>query len=71
MVAAATPKDVVSKLHTAFVAALQAPETKQRLAIQGADAVSSSPQEFAAYIRNETAKWGKVIKTAGIKLDPL
>jgi tripartite-type tricarboxylate transporter receptor subunit TctC len=71
VVAAATPKDVVSKLHAAFVAALQAPETKQRLAIQGADAVSSSPQEFAAYIRNETAKWAKVIKTAGIKLDPL
>jgi tripartite-type tricarboxylate transporter receptor subunit TctC len=71
VVAAATPKDVLSKLHGAFVAALQAPETRQRLASQGAEAVSSSPQEFAAYMRNETEKWSKVTKAAGIKLDPL
>lgn len=71
VVAAATPQDVLSKLHGALVTVLQAPDTKQRLASQGAEAVSSSPQEFAAYIRRETAKWGKVTKTAGIKLDPL
>ncbi len=71
VVAAATPKDVLSKLHAAFVAALQAPETKQRLASQGAEAVSSTPQEFATYMRNETEKWSKVTKAAGIKLDPL
>jgi len=69
IVAAATPKDVVSTLHAAFVAALQAPETKQRLAGQGADAVTSSPQEFAAYMRSEIEKWGKITRTAGIKLD--
>jgi tripartite-type tricarboxylate transporter receptor subunit TctC len=71
VVAAATPKDVLAKLHSALVSALQAPETKQRLANQGAEAVSSSPQEFAAYMRNETEKWGKVTRSAGIKLDPL
>ena len=71
VVAAATPKDVLAKLHGAFVAALQAPETKQRLASQGAEAVSSTPQEFATYMRNETEKWSKVTKAAGIKLDPL
>ncbi len=71
VVAAATPKDVLAKLHAGLVAALAAPETKQRLAVQGADTVGSSPQEFAAYVRSETAKWGKIVKTAGIKLDPL
>jgi tripartite-type tricarboxylate transporter receptor subunit TctC len=71
VVAAATPKEVLAKLHAAFVSALQAPETKQRLANQGADAVSSSPDEFAAYMRSETEKWSRVTKTAGIKLDPL
>lgn len=71
VVAAATPKDVLAKLHAALVTALLAPETKQRLAVQGADAVSSTPQELAAYMRNETAKWGRIIKTAGIKLDAL
>lgn len=69
IVAAATPKDVVSKLHASLVAALQAPETKQRLEAQGANALSSSPQELAGYMRNETAKWGKIIKAASIKLD--
>lgn len=69
IVAAATPKDIVSKLHASLVAALQAPETKQRMESQGANALSSSPEELAAYMRNETIKWGKIIKTAGIKLD--
>ena len=71
IVAAATPKDIVSKLHASLTSALQAAETKQRLEIQGANALSSSPEELAAYMRNETIKWGKIIKTAGIKLDPL
>jgi len=69
VVAAATPKDIIAKLHGALVAALQAPETKQRLAGQGADAVSSSPEELAAYMRREIEKWGKITRTAGIKLD--
>ena len=71
IVAAATPKDIVSKLHAALTSALQAAETKQRLESQGANALSSSPEELAAYMRNETIKWGKIIKTAGIKLDAL
>lgn len=69
IVAAATPKDVVSRLHASLVAVLQAPETRQRMENQGANALSSSPQELAAHMRNETIKWGKIIKTAGIKLD--
>ncbi len=71
VVAAATPKDILARLHAAFVAALQAPETKQRLANQGAEAVTSTPEEFAAYMRKETEKWSKVTKTAGIKLEAL
>jgi tripartite-type tricarboxylate transporter receptor subunit TctC len=71
IVAAATPKDIVSKLHASLTSALQAVETKQRMESQGANALSSSPEELAAYMRNETIKWGKIIKTAGIKLDPL
>lgn len=69
IVAAATPKDIVAKLHASLASALQAAETKQRMESQGANALSSSPEELAAYMRNETIKWGKIIKTAGIKLD--
>jgi tripartite-type tricarboxylate transporter receptor subunit TctC len=71
IVAAATPKDIVAKLHASLTSALQAAETKQRLENQGANALSSSPEELAAHMRNETIKWGKIIKTAGIKLDAL
>jgi len=71
IVAAATPKDIISRLHASLTSALQAAETKQRLESQGANALSSSPDELAAYMRSETSKWGKIIKTAGIKLDPL
>jgi tripartite-type tricarboxylate transporter receptor subunit TctC len=69
VVAAATPKDVIAKLHAALVTVLQSADTKQRLASQGADIVSSTPEELAAFMREETAKWGKVIKTSGIKID--
>jgi tripartite-type tricarboxylate transporter receptor subunit TctC len=69
IVAAATPKDVLAKLHAALVSALLAPETKQKMEAQGANALSSTPQELAEYMRKETAKWGKIIKAAGIKLD--
>ena len=64
---AATPRDIIIKLHTGVVRALQNPEGRQRLLNDGAEPVGSSPEEFAAYLRSETAKWAKVIQAAGIK----
>ncbi|MBX3662588.1 MAG: tripartite tricarboxylate transporter substrate binding protein [Burkholderiales bacterium] len=64
---AGTPRDIISKLHTGVVRALQNPEVRQRLLNDGAEPVGSSPEEFAAYLRSETAKWAKVIQAAGIK----
>jgi tripartite-type tricarboxylate transporter receptor subunit TctC len=69
VVASATPKDVVARLHALLVTTLQAPDTKQRLAGQGANAVTSTPEELAAFMRDETTKWARVIKTSGIKID--
>jgi len=69
IVASATPKDVMAKLHAGLARALQAPETRERLAPLGADAVSTSPEEFAAFIRKESDKWARIIKTAGVTLD--
>ena len=69
VVAAATPKDVIAKLHAALVTVLESADTKQRLASLGANTVSSTPEELAAFMREETVKWGKVIKTSGIKID--
>jgi len=64
---AKTPKAIVTKVNRDVVAALQAPEAKAALLAQGAEAVPTTPEEFGAFLRKEIAKWGKVIKEAGIK----
>lgn len=64
---AATPRDIITKLHAGVVRALQNPDVRQRLLNDGAEPVGSSPEEFAAYLRSETEKWAKVIKAASIK----
>ncbi len=66
---AGTPREVVAKLQTEIARILVLPEVKARLAADGADAVGNRPDEFAAYIRTEIAKWSKVVKTGGIKLE--
>jgi tripartite-type tricarboxylate transporter receptor subunit TctC len=45
------------------------PEVKEALAKQGAESESSTPEQFAAYIRSELAKWAKVVKDANVRLD--
>jgi tripartite-type tricarboxylate transporter receptor subunit TctC len=64
-----TPDAVVAKLNAATNAALADPAIKTRLADLGISAYASTPTEFAALIASETAKWGKVIRDAGIKAE--
>lgn len=66
---AGTPKDVLNKLSSAFVAALNAPETKARFAALMAELVSSTPDEFGAFMATELAKYEKVVKASGAKVD--
>jgi len=68
-VPAATPPAVITRLNAEFVKVLAMPDVKKRLMDNGIDAVSNTPQQFAAYIRDETAKWASVIKDANVKLD--
>jgi tripartite-type tricarboxylate transporter receptor subunit TctC len=63
----ATPRAIVVRLHGEIVRVLQAADVKGRLSGDGADPVGSSPEEFAAFLRAETAKWAKVVKDAGIQ----
>ena len=65
---AGTPAAVVDRLNREIAAAAAAPEIRERALAAGAEPLTSSPQEFAALIRDEIRKWGQVIRTAGIKL---
>jgi tripartite-type tricarboxylate transporter receptor subunit TctC len=66
---AATPKEIVARLNTEVVKIMKSPEMKQYLTVQGANALSSTPDEARAFIRDETDKWAKVAREAGIKPD--
>ena len=66
---AATPKDVVARLNQAFVAALNAPETKTRFAALLAEPVATSPEAFGAFMAAERAKYEPVVKASGATVD--
>lgn len=63
---AGTPGDIVSKLHGVIVKAVGTRKVAEQLEAVGTDPLSNSPQQFAAHIRAEIAKWGKVVKAAGM-----
>lgn len=64
-----TPPEVVARLNQAFVAALQTPETKARFSNLLAEPVSSSPQDFDRFMKEELAKYQQVVKATGAKVD--
>lgn len=64
---AGTPRAIISKLNASIAKVLVAPELSEFLVADGAEPVSNTPQQFAAYIQGCHAKWGKVIKAAGLK----
>jgi tripartite-type tricarboxylate transporter receptor subunit TctC len=68
VVAAATPVPVAAKLQAAAVEALRSAEVKDKYLSQGGIAVGNSSEEFMAYVKSETERWGKVISAAGIKI---
>ncbi|HSA89979.1 MAG TPA: tripartite tricarboxylate transporter substrate binding protein [Burkholderiales bacterium] len=62
------PNEIINRLNSEIKAALSAPDVRERALSAGAEPFPTSPQEFAAYIREETRKWGEVVKAANIKL---
>ena len=61
----ATPKAIVQKLNTEMVKALNSPEMKERMALQGMDPAPSTPAELTTFVKIETAKWAKAAKDSG------
>jgi tripartite-type tricarboxylate transporter receptor subunit TctC len=66
---AATPKDIVAKLNQAFVAALNSPEVKTRFTVLLAEPVPTRPEQFGVFMKDELAKYEKVVKASGAKVD--
>ena len=66
---AGTPKNVISRLNAELVKIMHSPELKEKLAATGTEPLTSTPEEFAAYIKREIAKWGDVVRKAGVKAD--
>ncbi len=66
---AGTPPDIVNKLSAEIAKALNSPAVKEKLIAGGADPVGNTPEQFAAHIKAEIAKWGSVVKASGAKVD--
>ena len=66
---AGTPREIIMKLNTEVARSLREPDARERLYSIGAEPMNNTPEEFAAYINAEMAKWSKVVKTAGIRAD--
>ena len=66
---AATPRDIVARIHADMTKALTLPEVKAALAAQGMEVAPGSPDEMAALMRRDAARWAAVVKQAGIKAE--
>jgi tripartite-type tricarboxylate transporter receptor subunit TctC len=65
---AATPRPIVTRLHRDITRVLREPEIQKRFLADGAEALwSESPEQFARFMRDETAKWAQVVRDAGIQ----
>jgi len=64
---AATPKDVVARLNTEVVKLLQETEMRDKLAAQGFEVRTSTPEQLGQYMKSEIAKWAPLVKESGVK----
>ena len=66
---AGTPKDVVARLNSEFNKALQQPDLRKKLGDEGAEAAGGTPEQFAALIKEDIPRWGKIVKESGARVD--
>ena len=66
---AGTPKEIINKIYTDAAAVLQGQEVRERFSAMAATAAGTTPEQFGTLIREDSAKWAKLIKEAGIKAD--
>lgn len=66
---AGTPQEIIAKLYAEIAKTVAHAETRERLLAMGLDPVGMPPAEFAAYVKTETVKWGKLVREAGIRVN--
>lgn len=66
---AGTPRDIIARLHTEISAVMKAPGVAERLAAAGVEPMHTTPEEFAAYIESETARYAKIVNASGARVD--
>ena len=66
---AGTPREIINRLNAEIVKLLNSPEIKERFGKQGVEVRTSTPEQFSTFLNSEVARWGKVIRDAGIKSD--
>lgn len=69
MVPANTPKPVIQRLNAEVVKALQTSEVRQKLALQGAEPLGSTPEAYGTYVKKEITRWAAVVKQTGVTLE--
>jgi tripartite-type tricarboxylate transporter receptor subunit TctC len=69
LVPAATPKAIVNKLNADIAKVMQMPDVREKLLVQGAEPVSSTPAQLDAYIKSEIVKLGKIVRESGARVD--
>jgi tripartite-type tricarboxylate transporter receptor subunit TctC len=67
---AATPREIVARLHTEIVAILRMPDMRARFAEQGAEPMGNTPEQFLDFLKADLAKWAHVIKSANVRAQP-
>jgi tripartite-type tricarboxylate transporter receptor subunit TctC len=68
-VPAATPREIVNKLHAEATRSIAAPELRKRMGAEGAEFIGDTPEQFTAFFKSEVTKWGKAVKASGAKVD--
>ncbi len=66
---ARTPAAIITKLHSAMIKVLGMAEVKASLSNSGVEVITSTPEQFSAYLKSECAKWNKIIKESGMRIE--
>ena len=65
----ATPREIIIRLHAELVRIIALPEVREGFAKVGADPITNTPEQFSAYVKSELAKWARVVKASGTRLE--